>query len=81
MEKPAPYRQPFEKDGTLHIVIGVMIGIVGLAMLVTGTFVLGLLLAAVGVWMVVYGVNRRAAHLRRDAPAKPNPHAEPSATE
>lgn len=81
MEKPAPYRQPFEQDGTLHIVIGVMVGIVGLAMLATGTFVLGLLLAAVGVWMVVYGVNRRAANLRQGAPATPNPHAKPSATE
>ena len=82
MEKTEPYRQAFEKDGTLHIVVGAVVVIVGLAALINGAAALfALILFAVGVWVMVHGFNLRTKFHRRDAPAKPNPHAEPSATE
>lgn len=69
-----------EKNGALQITVGAVMLLFGImavsnenaAPAFGGALLIG------GILFVIFGIIR---FVRRDAPAKPNPHAEPSATE
>lgn len=73
-------RSTVEKNGALQITVGAVMLLFGImavsnenaAPAFGGALLIG------GILFLVFGIIR---FVRRDAPAKPNPHAEPSATE
>lgn len=67
-------RPTFERNGTLHIVIGALIAIAGVFALtgsVAATF--AVLLFAGGVWMLVYGMKLRQRFTSPREPARQDP--------